>query len=632
MTQNNRNPWMMRMGWAAALVVVFLLGYTLRGGGKAPTATEGEAASVTTWTCSMHPQIQLPEPTGCPLCGMDLIPLETGADDGGAPFSLVLSPSAQALAEIETTPVRQGRAEVELDLFGKLVADETAIRRVAAWVPGRIERLHVSYTGQQVRKGQKLFDLFSPELYSAQEEFLQTLRSRSVLGGERAVESARERLRLLGLPQNEIARVEESGQARNTVSIAAPIAGTVTERSAVEGSYVKTGDPIYTIADLSGLWLELEAYESELTWLRMGEEVEFRTQALPGETFRGRVTFIDPVLNDRTRTARVRIDVPNPQGRLKPGMLAQGQVLARLEATDSDPAPLLIPKTAPLLTGERAVVYVADPTEPGRFHGRDVVLGPRTGDEFVVLSGLEPGERVVSNGAFKIDSALQIRGERSMMNPTAGGQSGGKSSSMHGSADVENPRTKTASAGTNGVGLAGAAAEEVVPVAEVTDAFRAQLGTILDSYFEVSTALSLDDEKTAQAAATRFTEALGKVDPSTLNPAGLRRWEEARKPIEDAGRAVAKGGNLVSTRDAFFDLSNLVISTVRAFGASSESPVLVYHCPMARDGAGADWLQNRKGTENPYWGSQMYRCGSETDVIVPDKSMGDDSRDRSDTK
>ena len=372
----------------------------------APAAPAADAAQV--WTCSMHPQIRQPGPGRCPLCAMDLIPAGSGAPPSGA-RDLTLPPASIALAEIETAPVERRAVSVPLRLPATVEPDETRLVEIAARVAGRIEKLHVAFTGAVVRPGEPLADVYSPELVSAQRELIEAVRA-----GGRLLDAARQKLRLWGLTAGQVAEMERRTEPSATVAILAPAGGTVLDRAAVEGAYVEEGARLFSLADLSTVWVQAAAYAEDLPWIRPGQAAEFTTKAVPGVTFTGRVDFVDPVLDAGTRSARVRVTAPNGDGRLKPGMYATVVVHA---APDGGEAPLVIPATAPLVTGARAVVYVADPVEPGRFEGREIVLGARAGDWQIVASGLGEGERVVSRGAFKIDSSLQIQAQPSMMNP-----------------------------------------------------------------------------------------------------------------------------------------------------------------------------------------------------------------------
>ncbi len=435
------------------------------------------------WSCSMHPQIQRENPGNCPICGMKLIPVRTDSSSGGkSDRSLTISPAQRALMRIATVPVERRFPTAKIRLVGKITYDETRLAYITAWVPGRIDNLLVDYTGVTVQEGDHMVELFSPELLSAQEELLQAVRGFANLSkssvqslrnsAQGTVESARDRLRLWGLTTDQIRAIEHSGEASENVTIYSPASGVVIHRDAQEGMYVETGTRIFTIADLDAVWVQLDAYESDLQWLGYGQKVSFTTEAFPGETFRGVVSFIDPVLDPRTRTVKVRVNADNTGGRLKPEMFVRATVSAQIashgkmidrglvgkwvspmhpEIVKDEPGqcdicgmdlvpaeslgyvnsedampPLVIPATAPLLTGTRAVVYVEDQSaDRPTYVGKEIVLGPRAGPDYVVESGLSEGDLVVVSGNFKIDSALQIQAKPSMMNPKGGGSGGG---------------------------------------------------------------------------------------------------------------------------------------------------------------------------------------------------------------
>jgi Cu(I)/Ag(I) efflux system membrane fusion protein len=473
--------------WAmllAAAVIGLVVGLLLRPAAVSrqdvvPTASQpaSQESHVQLWTCSMHPDVILPRPGQCPKCGMTLIPLTTGDQTVGL-RRLTVSPEAKALMDVETAPVERRFATAEIRMTGKVAFDETKQATISAWVPGRLDRLYVDYTGITVRKGDHMVLLYSPELLSTQTELLQAISAVKNLSSsevdivrqtaEATVTAVREKLRLLGLTAEQIAEVERTGKVEDHVTIYSPVGGIVVRKDALEGQYVTTGTPIYTIVDLAGVWVKLDAYESDLMWLRYGQKVQFTAVSYPGETFSGTIAFIDPVLDERTRTVKVRLDVPNPDGRLKPEMfvkaIVQAHIAAEGKVMDPDLAgkwicpmhpsvirdhsgacdicgmplvtaeslgyvsetaatekPLVIPASAVLLTGTRAVVYVEVPgTDKPTFEGREILLGPRAGDDYLVRSGLEEGQRVVVRGNFKIDSALQIQARPSMMSPQGG--------------------------------------------------------------------------------------------------------------------------------------------------------------------------------------------------------------------
>ena len=566
-------------------------------------ASTAEAHAVE-WTCSMHPQIRLPEPVPCPICGMDLIPVDM-SDGGSDPGSITLSPTARKLASVRTSTVRRAPAEREVRLTGVLRADETREREIAAWISGRVERLYVDFTGGPVRKGQPLLDLYSPELLSAQEELVQAVAARaasSQLGGSgaqggsfsgntaavfaRTEEAAREKLRLLGLSSGQIDDIARTGDARAVVTIPAPLSGVVLAKRVQLGQTVKAGETLYQVADLSRLWLELEAYESDLPWIAKGDDILFETDAYPGETFQGVVSFVEPTASPATRTVRVRVEIANADGRLKPAMFARARVYSRLQADDGED-PVVIPATAPLLTGERAVVYVADPAEEGRFQARQVVLGPKAGDVYVVADGLRAGEEVVTRGAFKIDSALQIRAGDSMMGPS---DMAPASSAPSGDAPGE-PMTRLS----------------------MSTGFRSSIDTFFLTYFELSEALSKDDPKAAGDAFRRMIDAARSTEGDDLPASSYAEWRDVRRELLRLGTSL-EDTDVDALRTAFHRASDLAIRLVNRFGVAGADTVYTYHCPMAFSNTGADWLQRRRGVENPYFGASMYRCGSETAV------------------
>ena len=661
---------------AAALIVGLGLGMQLRGTDAQDAHVPREVEErVGEWTCTMHLQIRMPEPGQCPICAMDLIPVPTStAIDALGARQLRLSPSAQVLASIRTAPVERRFAPVETRMVGKIAVDETQVSYITAWVPGRIDRLYVDYTGVQVAAGDHVAYLYSPELLTAQEELIQALRAEERLGGSgvasigqtarATVEASREKLRLLGLKREQIARVERERETSDHLTIYAPTGGVVVEKHLSQGAYVQTGTPIYTIADLSRLWLEMAAYESDLAWIHFGQEVEFSTEAYPGESFTGRISFVDPLLDERTRTVRVRVSVSNADNRLKPGMLARATVRAQIAADgrvmDADlagkwispmhpeivrdapgacdicgmdlvraeelgylsfdevgaEAPLVIPASAPLLTGKRAVVYVA--LGEGLYEGREVVLGPRAGDYYLVREGLREGEQVVVNGAFKIDSALQIRAQPSMMNPQGGGALPGHNhdgSSPAPDAHEGHGHMDDAKVG----GEYGAAAEMHVDSDDRAFVVPATLASDLESvfaaYFAIQQALSKDTLPGAQTGAGALVKALGGVSMATMQGAAHERWMAADAELRQAAGTIRATGDIEVARAAFARLSVALTGVARDFGVGAET-VHLFYCPMAFDNEGAAWLQQEATTENPYFGSQMYRCGSRQETFT----------------
>lgn len=601
---DQRRAWpslVLRRGVLLAALAGFVLGgLVFWGGGRSdqpsdpPPAETAAAAAEQIYTCSMHPQVRTTDPREkCPICGMDLIPVpmdDDGDDDGEMPH-LRLTARAAALMQVQVYPVERRALAAPVPVYGRLDLDETRLRTITAWAPGRLDRLHVDFTGVEVRRGQPLIDLYSPALIAAQEEFLQTVRGdrRLVNGdgevGQLMVTASRERLRLLGLTSAQIDALAQRGEVTDHVTINAPSSGTVVERLAATGDYVDTGQPIYRLADLSRLWAQLEIYETDLHWLALAQEVALTTQSYPGETFTGTISFISPVLGERTRTVRARVEVPNPDGRLKPGMFVRGAVQVEREAS------LVIPATAPLLTGRRAVVYVqlSDEDRP-TFEPRDVLLGPRAGDWYLVQEGLREGDLVVTNGAFKIDSELQIRGRPSMMQPAGGPPP------VHDHGAHEQPAV--------------AATPQSIPA---PDAFRRQLGQVVERNFELVAALAADDPAAASEAATLVDAALRQFD-ATLLDEGRELWAASLAAMQRGLAAVDAAAELPVQREHFEIFSDALTEAVHVFGFETTQPVYRAMCPMVQGRRGY-WLQPDRTILNPYHGASMLRCGEIVSVL-----------------
>ncbi len=367
----------------------------------------------TIWTCAMHPQIKMTEYGKCPICGMELIPLIQGgtAMDGDA---IHMTREAIQLANVLTSIVSKQNPVKELRLYGKVQADERLLQSQVSYLPGRIEKLLLNFTGEFVRKGQALAMIYSPELITAQQELLETSASKQTQ--PELYEAAKEKLHQWKLTDSQISSVESSGKVKTEFEIFANATGIVSARRVNNGDFVSPGSVLFEVADLSHVWVMFDAYESDLPYLVNGQTVSFNVQALPGEDYSGKITFIDPVLNPVTRVARVRIEIGNPGGKLKPEMFAAGIVKANMNQYNDK---LTIPRSAVLWTGKRSVVYVKQPGVEPVFRIREIELGPQLGNSYLVISGLNIGEEIVTQGAFSVDASAQLEGKPSMMNPSA---------------------------------------------------------------------------------------------------------------------------------------------------------------------------------------------------------------------
>jgi len=369
------------------------------------------ATEHTIWTCSMHPQIRMDKPGKCPICGMDLIPLQNPNESTDS-AAITISESAMKLAEIQTSIVTRGSVVKEVRLYGKIQADERLLQSQTAHFPGRIEKLLINVTGENVSKGQLIAKIYSPELVTAQKELLEAVKLSDKYPA--ILDAAREKLHLWKLTDNQIASIEKSGVVITTFDIYAAASGVLVNRKVSAGDYVNKGDVLYELADLSNVWAVFEAYESDLSWISMGENVEFTAQAIPGKVFKGTVSFIDPLIDPVTRITKVRLNISNQQMQFKPEMFLNGVIQFKSGGTEKQ---LTIPQSAVLWTGTRSIVYVKLPdSDPPAFKMREVTLGASLKDSYVVMDGLTEGEEIVTNGTFSVDAAAQLAGKPSMMN------------------------------------------------------------------------------------------------------------------------------------------------------------------------------------------------------------------------
>lgn len=473
---------------ASGVALIFLLGLAQRmgwisaGGGSTPVQATA-ATSNARYICPMMCTPPLTEPGRCPVCAMELVPV---APDGGDSdeISVNIRPAARRLAGIQTATARSMPLTRSIRTVGEIVYDEGSLATIAAYFDGRIERLLADYTGVQVRAGEHMALIYSPSLYSAQVELVETKRSLDASANTtlarvretqlRLFEGARQKLVALGMTKEQVGELEKSLQPESRMQIGAPISGTVIEKLAVEGQYVKTGQPIYRIADLSSVWLLLQLFPEDAAHVRYGQRVETAVQSLPGRKLPGRVAFIDPMVDPKTRTVGVRVVLSNEHGLLKPGDYATANITVEVlpstapgeqlvydsemagkwisprhpQVIEDQPGPcrlcgidlvptsefgfadqpipdrdvVVVPRSAVLMAGDNSVVYVE--TKPGRFEIRPVVLGDVTSERAVILEGIAAGEEVAVSGNFLIDSQMQLVGNPSLIDPTKATASG----------------------------------------------------------------------------------------------------------------------------------------------------------------------------------------------------------------
>lgn len=553
-----------------ALVLGGLLGWWVKPSSTAEQAeaevhSHEEANSV--WTCSMHPQVRQSEPGQCPICGMDLIPVSSGvqgSQNGAAVNPMVhqMTPEAVAMANIHTTKVTGGAAAGEIQLTGKVKADERLMVSVTAKFPGRIEKLYVNFTGQTIKRGERLATIYSPELLTAQKELLEAVTTKEVY--PELYVSAFEKLKLWKLSDAQIQAIEQTGKVNELFDVLADNSGVVSQRNVSLGDYVSTGSVLFSIVDLSKVWIVIDAYETDLPFVKVGNELSFTTQGSPGKVFSAKITYIDPIINAATRTAAVRADAGNQNGELKPEMFVSATIRT---SSNKKPTTMTIPRTALLWSGKRSIVYVkVQDTEFPSFEMREVTIGSRMGEMYMVEAGLEAGEEVVTNGLFSVDAAAQLSGNYSMMS---------------------RPDTKTM---------------------EVSEVFRGQITAVAQAYFDVKNSLVDDDITATIAASKKLNLAIGKVEMNTLEGEIHTMWMSLSKNLSSTASAMTESKDIDILRTYFGTLSENILEMTESFGLQNDK-VYKDFCPMAFDNKGAFWLSEKEEILNPYFGSAMLSCG-----------------------
>jgi Cu(I)/Ag(I) efflux system membrane fusion protein len=628
--------WLIRVGVnsAAVLAVGALLlvligvaqrtGWITAGGFGADSASAaGEATSGESkrYICPMMCTPPSTLPGRCPVCAMELVEATGGGAGDG--ISVTIEPAARRLVGIQTAMSKMGNVTRTIRTIGSIDFDESRLSTISAYIDGRLEKLYANYVGVRVSEGDDLALIYSPQLYSAQTEFVISLDGGSVgrfsIGDNNLGEMARENLSELGMTDEQIDLLRETRKPESRIRIKSPQSGTVIEKSAVEGDYVKTGQKIYRIADLASVWMMLDLFPDDASAVRFGQQVEAEIQSTPGEVFTGRVAFIDPTVNPRTRTVRVRVEVMNFDGKLRPGDYATARITVPAIPTDlvydpalsgkyispmhpqvirdepgecplcgmdlvstselgyaAEPQPeqrvVAVPRDAVLLTGDSGVIYVE--TEPGRFEIRRVTVGPMNDTEAIIIEGLAAGETVATGGNFLIDSQMQLAGNPSLLDPS-------KAPSFS-PGPLELPERDP-------VLLAGNTGD--------------QFDRTYNAYFEIQRAFAADMSPPPVALNT-LLDGLSRLEMLADVP------DDAQRQFAIARRSAQRmGGSLESARAAYRGVSHAMLrSAAMARGPQTAKSLTHFYCPMVQ-GGGGDWMQPGGELANPYRGEEMLRCG-----------------------
>jgi len=587
-------------------LVVLLAGYMLgrwtSGHEEVPKQSQKKEilAEVEDWTCSMHPQIHQSEPGKCPICGMDLIPVTKVDDEDQNSGVVSLSSSDIRLGNVETSKVTYRDSQKEISLQGKVAADERKVYSQTAHFTGRIEALNINFTGEYVRAGQVIASIYSPELFTAQEELLESINfkdSNPVL-----YESARTKLKRWKLDDDQINQIIQSGKAIEDFPVKADVNGYAIRKYVNLLDHVMEGDPMYEIANLSSVWVLFDAYESDLLWIKKGDLVEFEIYSLPGKVFSGKVQFIDPVVNPQTRTVSIRVEVPNVNFLLKPEMFVSGRLSTKLGGDQT----LSVPKSAVMWTGKRSIVYVKQPGSDFKFSMREVVLGPSLGNEYVVEEGLKDGEEIVTNGAFTVDAATQLARKKSMMNETEISGDGLHHHGDHVPGSGQRQQNMDASEKEK--------SELPEPEGIIPNGFKKQLQDVYDTYLMIKDALVASDADKAKKGAENLNNALTQVDMTLVKGRDHLYWMDRLNGMQEVAKTIVNHIQLDGQRKAFSGLTTELLKGIKYFGLIDEK-IYYQYCPMAFDSKGEYWMSREEEIRNPYFGDEMLSCGSVEEII-----------------
>ncbi|MCT4583256.1 MAG: efflux RND transporter periplasmic adaptor subunit [Flavobacteriales bacterium] len=545
---------------------------------KDSTTTEKNSSESKTeeiWTCSMHPQIRQPEAGDCPICGMDLIPLE--ANNNSNPLVFEMTDDAVKIANIQTTVVGSGNVNAKgLKLSGKIKSDETNSASIVSHISGRIEKLFISYTGEKVNKGQKIASIYSPKLITAQKELLEANKVKDA--NPKLYEATVNKLKFWKITEEQIESIITSKEVIESFNIYAGFSGVVLNKKVSVGDYLKEGDVLFDIQNLNQLWAIFDVYETDLGGIKTGNKISFNTPAIPNKIFTSSIVFIDPVINPATRTATIRTTINNQNQLLKPEMFLEGTI----NNTSSNNVSILVPKSAVLWTGERSVVYVKLPDLPTpSFEFREVTLGESNGTSYTILDGLNNGDEVVTNGAFVIDASAQLNNQSSMMNRSL------LSNKSEGLPDYTS----------------------ATPIE-----FKIQLELVLENYLSIKNALVNSNVKESSKNSKLLLQNLEKVDMKLVKGESHVFWMAQMKAITENTNGIIEATDISEQRNLFSSLSNTIISTTKSFGVEKDT-FYVQFCPMAGNDKGAYWLSKESKIKNPYFGDEMLTCGSVKETI-----------------
>lgn len=556
------------------------------------TELHDHSESTETYYCSMHPEVRQTEPGNCPICGMDLILDQNTAPDSAQTAlehtnSLHLSRSVNENLGLQTVQVESGLVNLEIQLPGKIELDPTKSVRMSTYIAGRIDQLLVNFEGAYVEKGEVVATLYSPQMITAQQEFLTLIENNP--SRVNLIESAQTKLERLGFSEEDISKIKQTKRPTINIELRAPASGYVHGLNVLPEQYINQGEALFSINDHRKVWLVLDAYEHQLPYLKTGQEIQWKLfhkvrANSNGAAMRGLIEYIDPQLDPTLFTANVRITLENEDLKLRPNQLLSGNLVVPYNSSEV----MYIPKSAVLWTGERSFVYLVVETDTGSFYElRPIYLGPEIGEIVVVHSGLNKGDLIVSAGTFVIDAASQLKGLDNMA----------QHSHSDASTVINIPAEMGRSTHTN--------------TNRSTSYFKipqsAEIDSSLALYLEIKDGLIAGD----------FNAITGKMNNlSTMIKSWVPEVTEGSSTLElltQTAQTLAGSTDVTTSRTSFVAFSRLYIDFIK--GLDRDDVLFVQFCPMANEGKGAYWLSREQEINNPYYGAMMLRCGETIERI-----------------
>lgn len=565
-------------------VVGLLLGYFIFGvtSEKENTSIEIVTQVNGKWTCSMHPQIGGTENGKCPLCAMDLV--FTSDANGNLPnYQFRMSNDAIALANIQTIKVRnESPNNNTLKLSGVITTNKEKDAVQTTLFDGRIDKLYQNSIGKRIRKGQEIGLIYSPELYAAQDKLLTSISYRDT--HKKLFNSARNTLGLWKLNDKQIEEIVERGKPIMNFPLFADVTGTITEMIAAEGGYYSQGDPLFKTSDLRTVWGEFDAYESQLSFLKIGQEIDIQLTNMPNEKINAKITYIEPLLNKEKRTVLVRVLIKNHKRTLKPGMFAE----AFVNQVNLGKELPIIPKSAVLWTGKRSVVYKKPFSDKSIFEMVEVELGQRLGDFYQIQSGVRAGDIIVNEGAFTVDAAAQLKGKKSMMSNKVFDEK----THHH---DHDNMKMEL---------------KDVPKRIDISAEFEDEIHLILQDYMNLKEVLVLGDGDEARLSSVSFLKNLEKLEFNSSFESVDINFTQISKSLV----SIKAENNIENQRKEFKFLSDSMINLISSF-ENFQKPIYIQHCDCVDNFNGASWLSFNEKVINPYFGEAMLNCGRVESVL-----------------